>query len=159
MASQNQNLKYCTDTINLKKEIEQSFLTLGEHLYNIKRDEMFLPQWSSWDEYVTEIKMSLNMANKLIQIYETFILEYKFAPEDITTAGGWTVVAEILPVIENRDDAENWLNMASELTRDDLRKEVKEAKSGVEMATCAHADTYIIRICRCCGNKEEIYEA
>lgn len=156
MDKDKKNFKYCTEALTMKKQIEGQFLTLGKYLYNIKEDNLFTPQWSSWSEFCTELKMSENMVNKLIQIYKTFIIQYKIPAEKITTAGGWTVIAELLPVINSLDDANKWLESARELTRDDLRKEVKETKSGVEMRHCGHKNTYTIRVCRDCGHREEI---
>lgn len=152
------NLAYCNSALALKKDIETIYLTLGEYLYNIKQGELYRPQWDSWEVFYAELKMSQNMVNKLIKIYELFVLTYHFKEEEVITAGGWTIIQEILPVIENKEEAVKWLETAKTLTREDLRKEVKEAKTGIEMRRCAHKNTYLIKICRDCGNKEEVYE-
>lgn len=153
-----QGFNYCSEAIVLKKHIEESFISLGEHLYKIKEEGLFSPQWSSWDEFLREMKLSLNTGNKLIQIYTTFVLEYGFSAEDLVSAGGWTVIAEVLPVVQGRDDAENWLMMCENLSREDLRKEVRESKTGVDMGSCKHKDTYVIKVCRTCGEREEVLE-
>lgn len=150
-----ENLKYCKKALELKKEIEASFIKLGEYLYEIKNKNLFLPQWSSWEEYYMELKMSQNTVNKLIQIYETFILKYNLPPENVVSAGGWSVIAEILPVINSKKDAEEWLHKSTELSRSDLRKELKEEVTGVQMASCKHRNTYTITVCRDCGIKME----
>ncbi len=158
MEKDKKNLKYCTEALALKSQLEKQYLRLGEYIFNIKEKNLFLPQWSSWSEYCAELKMSENQANKLIQIYSTFILKYKIPEEKITTVGGWSVIAELLPVINSLEDANKWLESAQELTREDLRKEVKESKSGIQMKSCGHKNTYVIRICRDCGHREEIIE-
>lgn len=151
-----ENYNYCVETLDLKKEIEGNFVDLGEHLNNIREHNLFEPQWSSFLEFCDELRMSQNMVNKLIQIYKTFVLGYSFTKEEIATAGGWGNLQEILPMITSKKTAVYWLDKASILSREDLRKEVKEEKTGVPMATCKHKDFYLLKVCRDCGDK--IYE-
>ncbi len=157
MDKDQKNFKYCTEALQIKNQLEKNYMRLAEYAYNIKNDNLFLPQWSSWSEFIADLKISENQANKLVQIYYTFIITFGIDEETITTAGGWSVIAELLPVINSIDDANRWLESARELTREDLRKEVKEAKSGVQMKSCGHKNTYVIRICRDCGHREEIH--
>lgn len=154
MANQ-KNLEFCNNAIALKKNLEKSFINLGQYLHEIKEKSLWEANWSSWDEYCLELKMSRNSINKLIQIYSTFVLDYNIGPEKIATAGGWTVVSELLPVIETREQAIEWIHKAQELTREDLRKEVTEAKSGVQQSACKHKNTYTIVVCRACGIRME----
>lgn len=158
MTTETQNFKYCTGALTLKKSLEESYLTLGEYLYNIKEKELYMPQWPSWEVFSMELKMSSNAINKLIQIYSTFILQYKVPNEEVITAGGWSVIAELLPVIETKEDAVEWLDKAKELTREDLRTEIKEAKTGIPQSNCKHKNTYTIVVCRDCGLKIEDHE-
>lgn len=155
MPTKQKDLEYCEDALALKKTLEESFLTLGEYLYNIKIKELYIPQWASWDIFVMELKMSQNAVNKLIQIYKTFILDYKLATQEVVTAGGWSVISELLPVIQTKEDAKDWLNKAQALTREDLRKEIKESKTGLPQSSCKHKNTYTIVVCRDCGLKME----
>lgn len=154
------NYAYCNEAIGLKTEGERMFLELGERLYKIRKDELFKPSWQSFYEYELEFKWSPGTANKLINIYKVFVLEAKISPAKLAAAGGWTSLAETLPVIKNAKDAEHWLGQATELTRKDLRTEVKEAKHGIsEDDACKHpaAQTYYLRICSSCGHKEQFY--
>lgn len=146
------NLGYCEKALQLKHDIEGHFLMLGEYLYNIKEHNLYDSQWGSFEEFVFDLKMSQNMANKLVQIYKTFILGYGFTTSEVIKAGGWSVLQEILPMIDSRKSAEKWLNAAATLTQADLRKEVKELKTGIPMKNCAHTDTYTVEICRGCGD-------
>lgn len=155
MANETKNYEYCNDTINLKRSIEGTFMVLAEHLSNIKAQSLYLPAWSSWEEYVNELKMSTNMVNKLIQMHEMLVLEYSIPTKQVIAAGGWTVIADLLPIIKTKAQAVEWLEKAKTLTRDDLRKEMKEAKSGVQMSSCKHKNTYTIVVCRDCGLKIE----
>ena len=148
-------LKYCNDALALRESIEDDFLVLGEHLYNIKEHNLFEPQWSSFIEFCFELRMSQNNINKLMQIYKTFILEYGFERKQITTAGV-SLLSDVLPAIENKKDATKWLAKASLLTRQDLRKELIEHKTGIDMRKCKHKDTYTVEICRTCGERKQI---
>lgn len=158
--TEKKNHDYCNDTIAIKRDGERLFLEMGERLYNIRKQELFKPFWSSFFEYELEFKWSPGTANKLINIYKVFIVQAKIEPERLAAAGGWTILAETLPVVKTPEDAEHWLEQATELTRDDLRTSVKEAKSGLSKEdACQHppADTYYLKICGCCGSKEQIY--
>lgn len=152
-----ENLKYCNETLELKATIEGGFLTLAEHLYNIKTHNLFEPQWSSFLEFCDELRMSQNNINKLIQIHEKFVLEYGIDKEQIKTAGGWSTLQEILPMVSSKKLAVKWLESASLLSRADLRKNIIEEKTGIDMRNCfCDTDYYIIKICRKCGKRISI---
>lgn len=154
------NLEFCEKTLELKNDIEKSFIVLGEHLHRIYEEKLYEGQWESFQEYVDEFKnLSYQSAMKLIAIYQKFVLDYKFAPERIIKAGGWTVLATLLPVVKNKTDAEKWLHQAEHNTRKDLSKEVHEIRTGVEMKNCKHKDTYKITVCRECGDRWSDHES
>lgn len=151
-----QKLGYCEKALELKKDIEGNFLVLGEYLYYIKENQMYEPQWSSFDEFVFEMKMSMNMANKLIQLHKTFIVGYGFSSQEIINAGGWSCLADILPMVNSRKSAEKWIHLTASLTRGDLRKELKEARTGKLMSQCLHENTYTVCICKDCGERNQV---
>lgn len=155
MAKTNKDLEYCKDALTLKTSLEEGFLRLGEYLLNIKEKSLYEPNWASWEEYSIELKMSQNSINKLIQIYQTLVLNHGIPEKKIVDAGGWSVIADLLPVIKSKEDAEEWLTKAKELTREDLRKELTEEKTGLPMKDCRHRNTYTIVVCRDCGIKME----
>lgn len=156
MSKELQNHNYCEKAITLKESIEGNFLELGEYLYNIKENQLYSPSWNSFAEFCWELKMSSNMVNKFIQIYKTFVLGYSFSKDQLVTAGGWTVLQEILPMVTSRKEALHWLSEASTLRRGDLRKSIMESKTGVEMSECEHKRTYTVEICKNCGEKRQI---
>lgn len=153
-----QNYSYLTDTIELKKTIEVSFLTLGERLSKIRHEKLWSDGYTSFEEFLEEAKLSPATASKLINIYQRFFIEWKFPQEKLVEAGGWTVVATLLPVCKTREQAEDWLGRSHLLTRSDMEKEIKELKTGLPMKDCLHTNSYVIRVCRDCGNRERIYE-
>lgn len=149
------NLKYCNDALALRESIENDFLVLGEYLYNIREHNLFEPQWSSFVEFCFELRMSQSNINRLIQIHERFVLEYGFKREEITRAGA-SLLSDIMPAISTRKQAVKWLEKATLLTRQDLRKELTEFKTGIQMKDCKHKDTYTVEICRNCGERKQI---
>lgn len=152
-----QKLNYCNDTLALKNSIEIDFLELGKRLKNIRDNRLFESQWESFSEYVLEFKnLSEGTVSKLINIYEKFVVEYGFAPEQIAEAGGWTVLAETLPVVKTAKQAEHWLLQATALTRSDLRRSISEQKTGIEIENCTHPRKYTLCICPDCALREKV---
>lgn len=152
---ENSNYKFCQETLDLRQNIEVTFLELGRRLYKIRESRMFEPAYSSFNEFCLELKMSQSAISKLLNIYKKFILEYGFTKSQLMRAGGWAVVAETLPVIKNRKDAKEFIEKASTMPLQHVRREVRERKSGVDQRTCNHKDdAYVLRICRRCGDKE-----
>lgn len=153
-----QKLDYCQKAITLKNSLETSYLQLGEQLYQIREQELFKSNWGSWEEFTWELRMSSNSINKLIQIYKTLVLGYGFTNEEIGAAGGWTLIADVLPMISSKDDAVMWLKNAETLTRADLRKTIREKKSGISMSECKHQHTYRVEICENCREHWKVIE-
>lgn len=139
--------------------MEKNFLSLAEYLYQIKNNSLWQYGYTSWEEFRDEIKLSDATISKLMKIYQTFVLDYGFTPDQIVSAGGWSVLAETLPLIRSKTDAEEWLHKSKELSLRDVRAEVREAKLGISATTeCSHENAYVIRICPDCGNRERVYE-
>lgn len=124
----------------------------------IREKKMYQNQWETFSEYVEEMRMSESSASKIISIYEKFVVQYQFEPQRIIEAGGWSQVAEILPMVKNKEDAEVWLEKSSMLTRKDLRDEMTEAKTGKSQITCPHTETYTVKICKECNVRIKVYE-
>jgi len=151
---------FCLKAIELKKEIESRFVDLGGFLYEIRERRHYEAGWSSWEEYTMELKMSTSMISRLIRIYETFVLKYQFAPEQIASAGGWTTVAVLLPEIKEntpKNDVSIWLEEMVGLTREHAKQAIIERKGGIQIAECEHKETYTLKICKSCGEKWKIW--
>lgn len=153
------NFDYCQETINLKGDLELSYLDLASRLHKIQLNKMYEPNYESFDEFLWEIKLSKASASKLINIWVRFVIQFKIAPKLLAEAGGWSVVAEILPVAKSKSAAERWLRQAKANRRGDLRKTLKEKKSGVSMAKCPHKHKRNIFYWQCerCGDTGGIY--
>lgn len=146
----------CDGALALKKDIETSFLVLGEHLLRIKTETLFLPYYDSWSAFLDEIRLSESVASRLMGIYEKLILEYHCDVAKLASAG-ISNLQEILPHANTKEKAEEYLHLASTLTNRDLRIEMKELKT--ERAPCTHKNesSYLLRI-YACGHKERVYE-
>ena len=154
--TENQKHNFCNDAIIAKRNIEWKFLEFGAMLHKIKAERYYEAGWSSWEEFEMELKMSSATISKLLRIYETFVLRYEFKPQELAHVGGWSVVAEFLPLVKEdtpKKEIVGWLSGAKEQTRADIRRTITEKKTGVSMATCKHKDTYTITICRDCGER------
>lgn len=151
------SLRFCEETIKTKYALEASFLALAQRLKRIKEEMLYEDQWADFGAFLMELKMSETMANRLIQIYEVFVVQFKCAPARLGEAGGWSSLADILPVVKSKKDADLWLDKAINLTRTDLRRELKEEKTGKPMASCKHRSVYYLRICEDCGLRERVY--
>ena len=159
MLQHNKNLEYCKDALALCQELEGGFLELGKYLYNIRENALYEPQWASFGEFCMEMRnLSPASISKLINVYKRFELDYKIPQKQITDAGGWTLVADLLPVVSSRKEAMEWLDEAAVLTRSDLHKRILEKKSGVDMSKCLHKDQYTITVCRDCGERFREYD-
>lgn len=150
---------YCQDTIGLIKQIQGGFIDLASRLHKIKTEQLWEGGFSSWDEFCEETKLSYSTIQKLIQIYDVFILRYGFGIARIASVGGWSILAEGLPIIKSKSDAEAFLDDAEVLSLRDIRKNVTARKKGLSVThICKHLNTYKIEICRDCGERHEVYE-
>lgn len=152
MKQEIQQHDYCQKAISFKKDLEKGFLVLAEHLYEIKEKELWRASWASWLEFTWELKMSQNTIFKLLQIYKKLVLDYGLKMEFVVTAGGWSVVADLLPVMQDKKSAMKWLLKAQDLTRSDLRKELKEEQAGIPSGQCQHKIVKLVEICDGCGH-------
>ena len=151
---------FCTDTIKFKGKIEEHFLELGRRLGLIRDLALYAGQWETFEDYVVEFKnISPATASKLINIYAVFVDQHKISVKKLVQAGGWTLLAETLPLIKNKKDALEWLHKATVLTRTDLHREITEANTGTLQKNCKHTNHAYLMVCLDgCGYKERINE-
>lgn len=154
-----QNLDYCNQTISLKKNIEKNFLLLGENLKNIRDAQLFYPQWEDFSSYCWELDLSDATASKLINIYEIFVLTCGISSDRLVSSKGWAALAEALPLIKSKEDAEKYLHLRDTLRSKDYRDTIRAEKRGTPMDTCTHANNFLCRICRDCGYRYQEHEA
>lgn len=146
----------CQSAIRMKQSIEEDFLTLGKMLYEIKTQELWRAGWDSWDEYAMEFRFSGPTISKLQRIHEVLVMQYKIEPAKLAAAGGWSSVAEILPLIDPETTpttrVRELLGLATEQTRKDFRATVFEIKKG---HPCKHPNRrrVVIDMCLTCPDR------
>ena len=151
--------KFCSEAIGLKQEIEGDYLTLGAMLKKIRDEQLWEAGWSSWDEYIMELKISLATASKIINVYKVFYIEYKIPEKKLVLTGGWSVLAEYLPMITEQStyqEVKKFVEDASTLSRQDIRRNIIEARNGVDMTTCKHPNSFKLFCCPDCGERHKI---
>lgn len=152
------SLRYCDETLEFKDKLEAGFLELGKRLANIRDNRLYEGKWDNFELYLMEFKnLSESTATKLINIYKKFVVEYGIKESDIVKAGGWSLLAETLPVVSNKKEAQHWVHSAGILNRTDLRRSIRETMTGVEMKDCKH-QWVTFRLCTCCGLRERVYD-
>lgn len=154
-------LDFCKATITKKHQLEVLWLEVAARLKEIRDNELWEGQWENFEDFLQDPSMGMDKgtASKMITIHEKLVVEYKMKPQEIAQSGGWSVIAEVLPVISDKESAKEWVERAATLTKNDLRKEVNEARGKITNGIgCKHKDTYTYttQCCRDCGNKEVI---
>jgi hypothetical protein len=116
---------------NLKDQLEDSFVSLGQLLSEIKRQKMYrLRGYESFRDFVeTEYKMSGSLAGKLVQTFDLFIEEMD-VDEGTVKEIGFDRLQMIRPLVQKADwgDRDLWVEKAEELPTKDLRDHIKELR-------------------------------
>ncbi len=151
------SLKFCQETIAKKHSLEIAWIEFAKSLKEIRDGALYKGRWESFEDFLTDPGMAMDKgtASKMITIHEKFIVDFEIEPMKVANAGGWSKVAELLPVIENKKDAEEWLESATSLSKADLRKEVQEKRTGKKGVDHKCTNTYeiVMQCCRDCGSK------
>ncbi len=152
-----EGLEVCETAITKKHNLEIGWLELCGMLKEIRDKKLYEGRWDSFEDFLHDPQMCLDKssASKMITIHEKFVIEYKMSPARIANAGGWSKVAEVLPVVKDKKSAEKWIDDASVLSKSDLRKEVVQERNP-ESVGCKHKNSYKVVMCCCrdCNNKE-----
>ena len=156
---QNAKFTLCDQAEKLRQNIEVSFLALGETIKKIRDNNAWEGKYEDFADFVENgLKMNQGTASKLVKIYETFVEKYNFPREKLIETS-WTHLYQVIPLIENKEDAEEWIDKASTLTRTDLGRCIKEKQTGRDMGECEHDYERIIMLkCKECGKKIIKYE-
>lgn len=153
--SKTPSLNFCESTIQLVQNIEGAFIELGKRLLRIRDERLWESNWESYEEFLSEIKISPGKASKICSVYEKFVVEFEVDQEKLANVG-WSNLYSMLPAIKTKSDAKEWVDKGMVLRREDIEDEVREFKHG----KCEHKefDEITLRICRNCGKKIRVYE-
>ncbi|MCD6429384.1 hypothetical protein J7L09_01680 [bacterium] len=122
----------------IKDNIAVSYIYLAKYLKEIKEKKLYkYLSYNSFEEYLSspELQISHTKAYDLIRIYTKYCEEFGVPLEEMTAH--WTVIRETLPVV-TKENYEEWLHRARELSRSDLKLEIKQLKSGIDPSKCEH---------------------
>lgn len=115
----------------LKQTVDISYLYLGKLLYVIKVRKLH-EGWGfdEFQDYVaSELGFKYRKAVYLISIWKRLIIDLGLKDTDIKGLP-WTKLVELIGVVKNKDDFEEWKEEAKKLTVSELKSRVKEVKSG-----------------------------
>jgi len=159
MTTETQKHVFCVAAIAKKQGLERDYLELGGMLYRVKAERLYEAGWSSWEEYEMEFKMDSSKISRLIRIYEVLVLQYRISAPKLVSAGGWTVLGDLLPVIKPETPKERvleLLDLAAGQSRPHLQQTLKEIKRG---KPCGHKHTHevVIEYCDDCGARLEAH--
>ena len=129
---------YLRETIDIIRQIESRFLELGSRLYKIRFDELWKGSYDSFQEFLEAAHINPGHASMLVSIHKAYVVEGGVNPK--TLAGvGYSNLYESIPLIE-RDGIEKAVKIASTLTRNEIKQEVREE----EHPDCKHEDSFSI---------------
>lgn len=156
--NQEENVKFCEETIKMFAQAQFMFIVLGKRLQDIRDNHRYAPQYGSFREFCLEMnEMSISQISRLIGIHEKFVLGAGIDEQELGEAG-WTKLAMTLPFVRTNDEAQYWAGQAKEQTKSGLSKMIKELKTGVDMAKCQHKDTYLLKVCNICHDRWEEHD-
>lgn len=116
---------------NLKEQMEENFISLGQLLSEIKRSKLYLFKgYETFKEFVeAEYQLAGTVAGKLVATFDLFIEEMDVSEEDIKTIG-YDRLQMIRPLVQKADwqEKEEWVHAAQEMPTKDLRDHIKELK-------------------------------
>lgn len=117
--------------ISLKQRLNRNFIDIGKYLKVMRDDEAYKQLgYETFEIYlgIPELAFNRSTAYNLIVVYETFVLDLKYEPEQLAEAD-YSKLARILPTVKVQPVGhEEWFGKALTLSRSDLEKELKEAK-------------------------------
>ncbi len=154
--------------IELKKDIERSFIKMGGYLKLIRDEKLFKEKGCmTFEEYIGQPELSLNRSTvyAIINVYETFI-EGKSGQSDTTEMDNMSIkeIAEIgytklsrISQFKDSEDFDEWIYKAKTLSLSDLGAEIREAKNPKNSEKTKIKKSVIMEVvCPKCGFKFEI---
>lgn len=122
-----------------KKDTVMGIIKMGAGLTPIKHNEEWRDMgYTSWRNYCNspEVSVSMRTANRAIHIYDGLVEGLDIEPDRL--AGIDQVKLEEITKVVNEDNKEQWLAEAKELSREDVRKRVREVKGESLNVSCSN---------------------
>ena len=116
---------------NLKRNMEENFVQLGQLLSDIRRTKLFkFKGYKTFKEFVeNEFNMSGTFAAKIISNFDLFIRELD-VDEHSAKEIGLDKLNMIKPLVKQAEfnEKQDWIKKAQELPTTELREEIKEIR-------------------------------
>jgi len=143
--------------IELKKDIERSFIKMGGMLKLVRDNKLYLEKGCvTFEEYIAIPELALNRSTvyAIINVFEVFF-EKSNQSDDLIEIG-YSKLNRISQ-FKNQPDFEEWIYKAKTLSLSDLGLEIKEAKGISEnLSSTKSEDKMTMEImCPHCGKKFE----
>lgn len=161
--SEEKKYEFCEETAQLARGVKVGLMLLAERLYRIREQKLYKPTYEQFYLYCQEIEMHESVASRLISIFERFVLELQMPFEEIKKVE-YTKLYEIRKVADTKEIAQHWIDKVNSpdpslrLSYRDLKAQIKAFQNlGSEEEKCPtdHSNTYLVRICRECGESWE----
>lgn len=119
--------KYIERLISLKRSATRTLLEIGKLLYEIKIEELYAPQYDTFDEFIAipELSFGHTTAYKAMRIHQVFVENYCLQDKIIDIDSD--KLYRICGVVDN-DNVEEWIEKARIWSRSDLNEEVNKIK-------------------------------
>lgn len=131
---------------NLKEQLEENFISLGQLLSEIKRSKLFLFKgYEKFKDFVeAEYQLSGSLAGRLVSTFDLFIEEMDIDETEIKEIG-FDRLQMIKPMMQKADwkIRDEWVHKAEEMPTKELREHIKELKKQDKEADLDLKDVYI----------------
>ncbi|MDD4309615.1 MAG: hypothetical protein PHO32_04485 [Candidatus Cloacimonetes bacterium] len=135
-----------TAVANLKDQLEDNFISLGQLLSEIKRSKLFLFKgYEKFKDFVeAEYQLSGSLAGRLVSTFDLFIEEMDIDETEVKEIG-FDRLQMIKPMMQKADwkVRDEWVHKAEEMPTKDLREHIKEIKKQDKEADTDMKDVYI----------------
>lgn len=120
--------RYHGEIIKTKQEINKNFLYLGQLLYDVAKKKLYETMgYDSMEEYFSspELNIKRTWAYDLMKVYRLFIKNYGVDEQELIPIGISRLAILARNNVVNKDNLEDWLHTARELSKADLIREVR----------------------------------
>ena len=145
--------EFLKETIKLKIDTESAFLELAARLYKIHNENLWKGEYSDYEEFLLDARISKATASKLESVYSVFVLKHRIQAQKLAQVG-WSSLYAISSHADTKERATELVERAGLLTRGDLENSLKNEKN----PGCKHSWQELhLRQCTECGIREKIY--
>ena len=143
--------------IELKKDIERSFIKMGGMLKLVRDNKLYLEKGCvTFEEYIAIPELALNRSTvyAIINVFEVFFEKSNQSDIEGLTEIGYSKLNRISQ-FKDQDNFEEWIYKAKTLSLSDLGLEIKEAKGISENLSSTKSEDKITMEITCpfCGKK------